>query len=151
MFKVCSESPVPDFHINTCCEQGQASCDICFTNCPLWELHSHLQSLREEVCDPGDPNSVREESARGKRGMWFCHFCKMSWMSWLMTWPLSYKIQPKLNTALAQLVTSAMLWPFLITWILFSWNGCIKRKFNVSIFLTRSSLWCRQPTQVSAF
>ena len=39
------------------------------------------------------------------------------------------------------------LWKY---WIPFSWNGCIKRKFNVSIFLTRSSLWCRQPTQVSA-
>lgn len=31
----------------------------------------------------------------------------------VMTWPLSYKIQPILNTALAQLITSAMPWPFL--------------------------------------
>ena len=63
-------------------------CDICFTSWPLRELtlisERSVRSVRWS----------RTEREECKRGMWCGHFCKMSWMSWLMTWPLSYKIQP---------------------------------------------------------
>ena len=83
--------------------------DICFTNQLAPSLRAPLSSLREEVCDPWDDPS---ESARGECDLDIfakCHECHDSWLGHFHT-----KSSPILNTALPQLITSAMPWPFLL-------------------------------------
>ena len=73
-----------------------------------FSLRAPLSSLREEVCDPWDDPS---ESARGECDLDIfakCHECHDSWLGHFHT-----KSSPILNTALPQLITSAMPWPFL--------------------------------------
>ena len=75
-----------------------------------------LSSLREEVCDLWDGPGPGGKSARGECDADIfakCHECHDSWLGHFHTKSSLYTVYTKLNTALAQLITSPKPWPFL--------------------------------------
>ena len=148
MFKVCKD--FPDFHINTRCEQGNVVTHVS----PAGPSETWLSSLREEVCDLWDDSGPGGKSARGECDADIfakCHECHDSWLGHFHTKSSLYTVYTKLNTALAQLITSPNHDPSLEPKFLFHEMVTSKESWMCQSFSPVPSLGCLQPTQVSAF